>query len=403
MKFIHLSDLHIGKVIDKMRMLEDQEHILGEILKITESEKPDAVLIAGDVYDRGVPPAEAVLLFDSFLTSLSKMRRADGSQMQTFVISGNHDSPERLAFGRALIESGGVHISPVFNGCVEPFVMHDEFGEVLIYMLPFIKPAHVRDVLRGDDEAAESVVTYTDAIAKAVEMISPEEGKRSVLLSHQFVVGAARSDSETRSVGGLDEVDISVYEPFNYVALGHLHRPQSLSTRGGNRNVVCYAGSPLKYSFSENEQKSAAVVTIDGEGSVSVERIPLVPLRDMRTVEGSFGEIMKRGEHSDDYIRVMLSDEHIPSHVYHDLRSLYPNIITTVMSSQRASMQSGNGLIGADVTAQQDELEIVGDFFSLINGRGLSQRETDIMKKIIEIARGSDRASEGTVNEDAAD
>lgn len=401
MKLIHLADLHIGKAVDRMKMLEDQKYILARILDIIEDELPDAVLISGDVYDRGVPPSEAVTMLDEFVCRLSRITLPGGERLKTFIISGNHDSPERLAFGSSLMSGGGVYISPVYNGSVEPISLFDEFGEVLVYMLPFIKPAHVREVLKESHEEAEKIVTYTDAVAKAIELMQPDKTKRKVLLSHQFVIGGDRSDSETRSVGGLDEVDISVYAPFNYVALGHLHKPQTLTTRGGSRNVVCYSGTPLKYSFSETTEKSVPVVTIDGGGSVSVRRRPLSPLRDMRTVEGTFEEICEKSEHSDDYIRVVLHDEQLPPHVYHELRSLYPNLLTTVTSSERVSREGR--LIGSDITADQDEFEIFSQFFALVNGRGLSDDEAAHMTKLIERIQRDRLNGERTVSGDASD
>ena len=248
MKLLHLSDLHLGKRVNEFSMLEDQKYILSEIIQIVEKEAPDAVLIAGDVYDKSVPPAEAVELFDDFLVRLSRL----GTQV--FVISGNHDSPERVAFGGRLMDPSGIHMSPVYSGQVQPVPLTDAFGTVNIYMLPFVKPIHVR---RFFPEAETG--TYTDTLRTAVEQMSVDPAARNVLMTHQFVTGAWRSESEDISVGGTDNVDASVFDTFDYVALGHIHGPQHVG-----RETVRYCGTPLKYSFSEaGHQKSVTAVELE--------------------------------------------------------------------------------------------------------------------------------------------
>ena len=241
MKFLHLSDLHLGKRVHGFSMLEDQAYILQQILGCIVSEQPDGVLICGDIYDKAVPSAEAVALCDDFFYHLAQLK------VPVFAISGNHDSPERLAFGSRLMDGSGVHFSPVYDGGVQPFVLTDKWGEVGIYMLPFVKPAHVR---RYFPEA--EIDSYTDALSAAVVAMQVDTSRRNVLLTHQFVTGAATSDSEELSVGGTDNVDGSVFDPFDYVALGHIHRPQNM---GSPR--LRYCGSPLKYSFSEAGHQKA--------------------------------------------------------------------------------------------------------------------------------------------------
>ena len=220
MKLLHTSDLHLGKRVYEYSMLEDQEYILKRIINIVDEEKPDGVIIAGDVYDKSVPSAEAVQLFDDFLVQLAKR----GTEV--FVISGNHDSPERIAFGGRLMNGSGIHMSPVYNGDVTPITLGDEYGQVNIFMLPFIKPAQVRRFFE------EEIVSYTDAVRAAIGGMKINAGERNVLITHQFVTGAARSESEEISVGGTDNVDGSVFAPFDYVALGHIHSPRSLGRRG---------------------------------------------------------------------------------------------------------------------------------------------------------------------------
>ena len=253
MKLIHLSDLHLGKRVNEFSMLEDQQYILTEILQIIDREKPDGVMIAGDVYDKSVPSAEAVALLDDFLVRLAKR------DLQVFLISGNHDSPERMAFGGRLMAQSGVHLAPVYDGKVSPITLTDNYGPVNLYLLPFLKPAHVRRCF-----PEREILTYTDALAAAIEAMGVDPAQRNVLVTHQFVTGAARCDSEEISVGGTDNVDVSVFEPFDYVALGHIHGPQQVG-----RETVRYCGTPLKYSFSEaKHQKSVTVVELGEKGAV---------------------------------------------------------------------------------------------------------------------------------------
>ena len=276
MKLIHLSDLHLGKRVYDYNLLEDQKYILNEILEVIDAEAPDAVLIAGDIYDKSVPSTEAVETLDEFLFQLSRRH------LQVFLISGNHDSPERLAFASRLISDTGIHISPVYHGTVEPAVLSDEYGSVNIYLLPFIKPAHVRRFF--PDKKIES---YQDALCVVVEALPIDRSKRNILVTHQFITGAVHSDSEEITVGGTDKIDAAVFEAFDYVALGHIHRPQNM---GSGR--IRYCGTPLKYSFYEaNHEKSVTVINLEEKGDLSVRTVPLHPLRDMREIEGTYEEL----------------------------------------------------------------------------------------------------------------
>jgi exonuclease SbcD len=275
MKLIHLSDLHLGKRLNDYSLIEDQEYILLKIINIIDEVKPDGVILAGDIYDKSIPPAEAVELFDSFLTKLSQR------DLHVYVISGNHDSPERIAFGSRLMDKSGIHLSRVYDGNVEPYKLTDENGDAFIYLLPFIKPVHVRRFF--EDE----VTSYTDAMRVAISHMNIDKNARNILVTHQFVTGATRSESEEMSVGGTDNVDVSVFDDFDYVALGHIHGPQNCSS-----NRVRYCGTPLKYSFSEaNDQKSVTVVELGKKGELSVETIPLVPKRDMVELKGKYNDL----------------------------------------------------------------------------------------------------------------
>ena len=296
MKFIHLSDLHIGKRVNEFSMLEDQKYILEKILETAEAEAADGVILAGDLYDKPVPPAEAVRVMDAFLTRLAEMG------MPVFAVSGNHDSAERVAFGAQLFSGRGVYVSPVYDGKVEYISLRDSFGEVRVYLLPFVKPAVVRHVFEE-----EEIDSYQDAVRAAVEHMEVDPAVRNVLVAHQFVTGAARCESEEILVGGLDNVDAAVFDRFDYVALGHIHSPQHVG-----RETVRYCGTPLKYSFSEaGQEKSVTVVELGDKGDVGIRKIPLKPLRDMRRIRGSYMEVTDRAFYQDmnmeDYVPVLLA------------------------------------------------------------------------------------------------
>ncbi len=376
MKFLHISDLHIGKRLNELSLIEDQKYILDLIISEAGANKVDAVLIAGDVYDKSVPTTEAVTLFDEFLVGLSALK------IPVFVISGNHDSPERLAFGSRLIEASGVYISAVYNGVYEPVTLSDEFGECCIYMLPFVKPATVRRVF---PEAG--IEDYTDAVRVAIENMNIDESKRNLLIAHQFVSGAEKSDTEDISVGGLDNVDASVFSPFDYVSLGHIHRPQSSTER------VRYCGAPLKYSFSEAEhKKSLTIVTLKEKGNVQIEEIPLTPLRDMVCIRGSYAEIMSSGRqdasHRESFVRVTLTDEEEIPDAIAGLRTFYPNIMELRYDNTRT--RNIGKLEGTVDINNRSPLDLVSEFYSLRNGKDMSEEQTAIVEKLIEEIWGAE-------------
>ena len=371
MKFVHISDLHLGKRIYDFSMLDDQKHILGEILKVIDSEAPDAVLIAGDVYDKSIPSIEAVELLDDFLYELS------GRDLQVFLISGNHDSPERLAFASRLISPTGIHLSPVYSGAVEPVVLTDGSGPVDIYLLPFVKPAHVRRFF--PDAKIES---YNDALRTAVEALHIDRGRRNVLVTHQFITGAARSDSEEISVGGTDNVDAAVFDGFDYVALGHIHGPQNI---GSER--IRYCGTPLKYSFSEvSHEKSVTVVDMGKDGDLAVRTVPLRPLHDMREIEGTYEELTYRpayeGTNTDDYLHITLTDEEDIPDAIGKLRLIYPNLMCLDYNNSRTRAA---GMLSdiADVE-RRSPLDLFGEFYEQQNGRPMSDEQEAFAREIME-------------------
>lgn len=380
MKLIHLSDLHLGKRVNDFSMLEDQQYILAEILQIIDREKPDGVLIAGDVYDKSVPSAEAVALLDDFLVRLSKR------ELRIFVISGNHDSPERMAFGGRLMERSGVHLAPVYDGRVEPVVLTDEYGPVKLYLLPFVKPSHVRRCF-----PEREIATYTDAVAAAIEAMGVDTAVRNVLVTHQFVTGAARCDSEELSVGGTDNVDAAVFDPFDYVALGHIHGPQQVG-----RETVRYCGTPLKYSFSEaGHKKSVTVVELGEKGSVTIRTIPLKPLRDMVELRGTYEELTLRAFYEGttyprDYIHITLTDEEDIPDAVGKLRIIYPNLMKLDYDNKRT--RAGIRLEGAEDVQQKSPLELLEEFYSNQNGQPMSEEQRafarDMMERIWEEDEG---------------
>lgn len=377
MKFLHLADLHLGKRVNGFSMLEDQAHILRQILAILDDEQPDGVLIAGDVYDKSVPSVEAVGLLDGFLTEL----RARG--VPVLLISGNHDSPERLAFGGRVMDSCGIHISPVYDGALAPVTLHDAFGPVHVWLLPFVKPAHVRRWFPDAD-----IESYTDAMAEAVAHMDIDTAARNVLVTHQFVTGGARSGSEELSVGGTDNVDSGVFAPFDYVALGHLHGAQHIG-----RETIRYAGSPLKYSFSEARQhKSVTVVTLGEKGDVQVRTVALTPLRELREIRGSYDELTARSfyEHTtyrSDYLHLILTDEQDVFDAMSRLRTIYPYLMT--LDYDNARTRAAGGMSVPAETERRTPLELFEALYTRQNHQPMSEVQrayiAQLMEQIMEV------------------
>ena len=371
MNLIHLSDLHIGKRVNEVSMIEDQEYILLQILRIIDDEKPDAVLICGDVYDKSVPSAEAVTLFDDFLCRLAKR------EIPVLIISGNHDSPERLAFGKHFLERADIHISSVYDGKTESITLRDDHGEVVFWLLPFIKPAHVKRFY--PDEGIES---YADALRVAVAQMGLDTAKRNVLLTHQFVTGAATCESEDISVGGSDNVDAAVFDDFDYVALGHLHGGQNI---GSSR--IRYCGTPLKYSFSEAEHhKSVTVVKLGGKGSLELELRPLLPRRDLRIIRGTFAEVTDKsfyeGTDTGDYLQIILTDEEDIPEALGRLRQIYPNIMKLTYDNTRT--RSSRIIDSAENVQRKSPLELFEELYELQNNQPMSDVQRAFALELIE-------------------
>lgn len=374
MKLIHLSDLHLGKRVNEFFMIEDQKYILNQILSIIDEEQPDGILLAGDLYDRPVPSAEAVQLLDSFLTRLAKRK------IPVYAISGNHDSAERIAFGSHIMSSSGICMSPVYDGKTAKYCLMDNYGEVWIHLLPFIRPAVVRHVFAGE-EGAEEIRTYQEAVQAAVEHMDLDTEKRNVLVAHQFVVGAMSCDSEEITVGGIDQIEGAVFRDFDYVALGHIHSPQNV---GNDR--IRYCGTPLKYSFSEaGQQKSVTVVELGEKGTLEVREIQLKPLRDMRKLKGTYMAITSLSNYQDtnteDYVQITLTDEEDIVDGMQKLRTIYPNLMRLEYDNCRT--RENQKVTGTETVEKKSELEYFEEFFELQNNQPMNEEQRKFSEELI--------------------
>lgn len=393
MRFMHLADLHIGKKVNGFSMLEDQRFVLLQVLKVAGGQQLDGVLLAGDIYDKGIPSAEAVQLLDWFLTELSKL------QLPVYMVSGNHDSGERLSFGAKLLQRSRIYVASVYDGKLEPIELEDEYGKLRLYLLPFIKPVHVRRALQNMDlerncketEASEcalqenmgdGIKTYQEAMEMVLEQAGIEGKERNVLVAHQLVTGAARCDSEEVSVGGLDNIDAMVFRDFDYVALGHIHGPQSMT-----RETVRYAGTLLKYSFSEcRHNKSITVVELKEKGNVSIETIPVQPLHDMREIKGEYSQLMaanlNQSSTREDYLRVILTDEAEVLEALGRLRTVYPNIMRLEYENTRT--RQSVDLQETKVDENETPLEYFEAFYEMQNNQKMSGMQRQIVSDLIE-------------------
>lgn len=405
MKFLHIADLHIGKRVNEFSMLEDQKHILNQILKMTDDIKPAGILIAGDVYDKSVPSGEAVEVLDDFLTELA------ARQVPIFVISGNHDSPERLDFGSRIMARHGVHIAGTFdvafqNGVLHSVTLQDEYGPVHIFLLPFIKPAMVQPHFE------ENIESYEDAARAVIQNTPVNRAERNILVAHQFITSGTlepeRSDSETVAVGGVDNIDASVFEPFDYVALGHLHGPQSIG-----RETVRYSGSPLKYSFSEvRQRKSVTLIDFAQKGTIEIQTLSLIPRRDLREIKGPLAELLRagaapldsgdtvgaansapdlNGSICQDYIRAILTDEEELFDAIGQLRQVYPNIMRIDFENTRSRQAADSPTAASGDVARKSPLELFDEFYLKQNNGEMNEEQHRIIEAIMEQAGGGKR------------
>lgn len=364
MKFLHISDLHIGKRVNEFSMIEDQKYILNEILRIIDKEAPDGVLLAGDLYDRPIPSAEAVQLFDRFLTQLAERK------IPVYAISGNHDSAERIAFGSQIMSSSGICMTPVYDGKTEKYCLTDSYGEVWIHLLPFVRPATVRHGLEGEEEVDE-IRTYQEAVQAAVAHMEIDKRHRNVLIAHQFVVGAMRCDSEEISVGGIDQVEADVFRDFDYVALGHIHRAQRIG-----KGQCYYSGTPLKYSVSEAaHEKSFQIVELGEKGQEPVVRKKqLKPLRELCVLRGTLQEVLEQREHAKDFVSITLTDEEEPYMPKEQLELVFDHILEIRIDNERTRRI-------LDLYEEEEETESLfesfASFFETVQGRSMNEAEQE--------------------------
>lgn len=387
MKVLHVSDLHIGKRVNGMSMLDDQRYILRQILDIAENHQVSILLIAGDIYDKASPSAEAVTVFDAFLTD------AVAAGLRVLAIPGNHDSAERIAYAQGLLEKQGVCLPPVYAGTVERVELEDEHGPVEFWLLPFLKPGDVRRFF-PDEEIGDD---YSAALRAVLGACDINQGKRNVVLSHQLVTayGTApdRADDEIK-LGGMDNVDVSVYDAFDYVALGHVHRPQRVG-----RDAVRYSGSPLKYSFSEARYGKSVVLVELGEKKpgddvgecVSFELIPLVPLHDVREVRGTLADVLAMGAESD-YLHITLSDEHPQLDAMAKIHEVFPNAMMLDYDNVTVLIDRPQTQLTADPDSM-DTLDLFGAFYESQVGNPLDDEQQDFARKLI--AKVEDSAAKG--------
>ena len=371
MKFIHMSDLHLGKHINQFSMLEDQKYIFNEIVEIIKKEKPNALLLSGDIYDKPIPPVEAVNLLDDFLSKIAL------EKIPVLIISGNHDSPDRLSFGSSLMKSSQIYISQVYDGNIQCVTLEDENGPVNFYLLPHIKPSTVRQVF-----PEEKINSFNDAVKLALSKLSLNKDERNVLLAHQFVTGAQTCESEELFVGGSENVDASLFDDFDYVALGHIHGPQKVG-----RESIRYCGTPLKYSFSEvNHKKGLCLVELTKKGDFNCTLIPLKPLHEMRKLKGTFQEIMfgpeSKASNKDDYLHITLTDEMDVPEGYGRLSSVYKNLISMDYDNSRTRANQDMTLLDNIKTVKP--LELFEEFFEKQNNKKMTEDQKNFMEKLIE-------------------
>ena len=374
MKILHTSDLHIGIRIKDYSMLEEQKYILKQIVEYAEREQPDAIIIAGDIYDKTIPSAEAVALFDEFLVALSRLGKT------IFIISGNHDSAERIAFASRIMEASRVYLSPVYNGKVEPIVLQDNDTQFAFYLLPYLKPSLVQHYAEDD----VTIRSYDEAMRYVIGRMHIDKTRRNILITHQYIAEAERTDSEDIMIGGLDSIDASIFEDFDYVALGHLHRPQSCG-----RATIRYSGSPLKYSFSEvKDHKSLSLITINGNDTPQVSLLPLNPLHDWYDLRGTYEQLTAKSFYDktdlqEAYVRITLTDEEDIVDGMRKLKTIYHRLTELCYDNKRT--RAGFTLIGKPMDVRQLQPEqLFSELYEKQNAHPLSDEQKQYLNRLID-------------------
>ena len=374
MKILHLADLHIGKIIFEQSLLEDQEYMLNKIIEKIKAENIDAILIAGDVYDRSIPQAEAINLLDRFLNILIKELKK-----KVFIIAGNHDSKERLGFGNKIFENEGLFISSKYEGKIKKVELQDEYGKLNIYMLPFIKPIEVKKYF--DDES----LSYDETIKKIIEKENINEAERNIILTHQFVTAIGeeveRTESEVLTLGGTDNVDISNYNKFDYVAIGHVHRPQRIG-----RDTARYAGTMLKYSFSEvNHKKTMPIIDFKEKGNIDIKLVELKPLRDMREIKGPIEKLIENyeEENAKDYIRAIITNEEPVYDAIGQLRRIYPNVLKLEVQNSKILSNIEFKTENLQKVKSKSEVELFNEFYKFQNNIELNVEQKNLIQEVV--------------------
>jgi exonuclease SbcD len=380
MKFLHISDLHIGKKFKEIDFTLDQLHILNEIIKIAEEERPDGILIAGDIYDRSIPPAGAVNIFDDFLTQLEKRN------IKVFIVSGNHDSPERINFGKEILGKNNIYIAGTFKGNLDKITLEDDFGSINVYLLPYIRPSFVSNYYSEIE-----ITSYESAAKIVIDHAKVDNNQRNILVAHQFVTNGGiepeKSDSESISIGGIDNIDVSVFANFDYVALGHIHGPQIIG-----RETVRYCGTPLKYSFSEvNHKKSVTCLEIKEKDSIVISQIPLHPIRDMRVIKDTIENLLHNekytGGNCEDYIHAIITDEDDIFDPIGKLRTVYRNVLLLETSNTKTRINENSRTSASGDVTTRSPMDLFGEFFINQNNVELSENQCKIMQDILDELR----------------
>ena len=377
MRILHTSDWHIGRHFHNVSLLEDQAVVLDQIIAIAEDRQVDVILVAGDLYDRSVPPASAVALLDDIFH-----RICNDLKIPVILIPGNHDGPERLSFGSRQMAGSGLNIIGSLGDIARPITVEDEHGKIAFYSIPYVEPATVRNVFGVDVSTHDEAISYI--LSQVIENHAPRQ--RSVVLAHLFLDGGITSESERPlSIGGLDQVSAEYFKFFDYAALGHLHGRQYKGAE-----TICYSGSILKYSFSEvNHHKSVNLVEIDGQGNCVIEQVPLIPKRDMRVLEGFLAELLAQGQtdpHPDDYLLIRLLDTHAILDIMSKLREVYPNVLHL---ERPGLMASGKQHQPRRDHLKRGQMVMFKDFFQQVSGEALSTEQSEIIEKsLAEIDKG---------------
>ena len=371
MRFLHISDLHLGKRVYEYSMLEEQKNALWQVLSIVDEKNIEGLFIAGDIYDKSIPTIEAIELFDSFLVELSNRN------IDVYIISGNHDSPERVGFGADFFKSKRIYISKAYDGNIQYVDKEDLYGKIRIHLIPFLKPANVR---RFHQEM--EIADYNSAIRTVVEDIKLCEDGRNVVLVHQFITGAVRSQSEESFLGGMDNIEYDLFDEFDYVALGHIHKSQAMG-----RQQVRYSGALVKYALDEiNQVKSMTLVEIKGKGEVEIETIPIKPIHDMRRIEGTYMELTDRNNYVntkvDDYLHVVLKDEEDVPDALRKLRVIYPNILKLEYDNTRTRLK--NSVIEGKGVRRKEPMEYIEELFRKQNNEDMTSEQAAVLKNIME-------------------